>query len=131
MKAYVDTCIVIYHVEGATATMSAARAAFASLGAQDSACASPLVRMECLVKPLRGQDHALQAAYEADLAALQMLHMAAGVFNLAAELRARHGMKTPDALHAACAIRHGCDELWTNDQRFSLLGSRIRVRLVQ
>jgi predicted nucleic acid-binding protein len=111
--------------------MSTARAAFASLGERDSACASPLVRMECLVKPLRLQDHALRAAYEAELGGLQMLTMIADVFDLAAELRARHPMKTPDALHAACAIRHGCDELWTNDQRFSSLGARIRVRLVQ
>jgi predicted nucleic acid-binding protein len=87
--------------------------------------------MECLVKPLRQRDEALRAAYEAELGGLQMLEMVADLFGLAAELRAQHGMKTPDALHAACALRHGCDELWTNDQRFSLLGSRVRVRLVQ
>lgn len=130
MNVYVDACVVIYRVEGAPTLMSAALAAFASLGPEDVVCASPLVRMECLVKPLRAQDQVLRAAYEAALGSLCMLDMTADVFNLAAELRARHGLKTPDALHAACAIHHGCGELWTNDQRLSSLGSRIRVRVV-
>jgi predicted nucleic acid-binding protein len=131
MNVYVDACVVIYRVEGDAALMSAAQAAFGTLGAQDIVCASPLVRMECLVKPLRQQDQALLAAYEAELAALRMLTMTSDVFDLAAELRARHALKTPDALHAACAIRHHCDEIWTNDQRLSSLGSRIPVRIVK
>ena len=36
----------------------------------------------------------------------------------AAELRARFGLRTPDALHLACAQHHRCDALWTNDGRF-------------
>jgi uncharacterized protein len=35
----------------------------------------------------------------------------------AAELRARYNIKTPDALHLAAAQLHGCDQLWTNDDR--------------
>jgi predicted nucleic acid-binding protein len=37
----------------------------------------------------------------------------------AAQLRARFGLKTPDALHLACAQHHGCDALWTNDGRLA------------
>jgi predicted nucleic acid-binding protein len=40
------------------------------------------------------------------------------VFLLAAQLRAAsRALKTPDAIHLAAAIHHGCDEFWTNDER--------------
>ena len=35
----------------------------------------------------------------------------------AAELRARFNLKTPDALHLAAAQCHGCEALWTHDNR--------------
>jgi predicted nucleic acid-binding protein len=35
--------------------------------------------------------------------------------DLAAELRARYNLRTPDALHIACAIDTGCDAFLTND----------------
>jgi uncharacterized protein len=41
------------------------------------------------------------------------------VYLQAAELRARFGVKTPDALHLACAQYHRCEALWTNDDRLS------------
>jgi uncharacterized protein len=50
-------------------------------------------------------------------------------FDRAAELRASHGLKTPDALHAGLAIVHGCDELWTNDQRLASIQPAIAVRI--
>ena len=38
------------------------------------------------------------------------------VFDQAAQLRASHPkLKTPDALHLATALHHGCAEFWTND----------------
>jgi uncharacterized protein len=57
--------------------------------------------------------------------------MPPAIFDLAAELRAQSSLKTPDALHAACAIHHGCDELWTNDGRLAALAGRIRTRVVR
>ncbi|HEX6441225.1 MAG TPA: hypothetical protein VF007_03495 [Stellaceae bacterium] len=36
-----------------------------------------------------------------------------------AALAARFGVRTPDPLHLGCAQYHRCDELWTNDGRFS------------
>ena len=54
--------------------------------------------------------------------------MTDAVFELAATLRARHDLKTPDALHLAAAIHHGCDELWTNDHRFDRASTDITIR---
>jgi predicted nucleic acid-binding protein len=48
----------------------------------------------------------------------------------AAELRARHGLKTPDALHLAAAQLTGCRELWTNDARFAAASRGLAVDVV-
>ncbi|MGH6877062.1 MAG: type II toxin-antitoxin system VapC family toxin [Rhizomicrobium sp.] len=37
----------------------------------------------------------------------------------AARLRASFALKTPDALHLACAHYRRCDGLWTNDERLA------------
>jgi predicted nucleic acid-binding protein len=89
------------------------------------------VRLECLVKPLRGHDTALRASYNAQFARFEVQPMPPAVFDLAADLRATFNLKTPDALHAASAIQHGCDELWTNDQRLAALSGRLRTRVVR
>lgn len=130
MRVYVDTCLVIYLIEGAPQFQSAAIAAITSASATDVFCVSDLVRMECLILPIRTNDAVRQSTFERQLALFTSLPMTAAVFDLAAELRARHNLKTPDALHAACAMQHGCDELWTNDQRFAALAPRLRVRIV-
>lgn len=54
--------------------------------------------------------------------------MDTNVFDLATDLCAIHGLKTPDALHLAAAIHAGCDESWTNDDRLAKVAAgRIRV----
>ena len=53
------------------------------------------------------------------------LEMLDAVFIDAARLRARFGLRTPDALHLACARRHRCDALWTNDHRLNAAGGAL------
>ena len=50
------------------------------------------------------------------------------VFDRAAELRARHRIKTPDALHLSAALEYGCEEFWTNDDRLASVAGGITVR---
>ena len=33
--------------------------------------------------------------------------------------QSRFGLRTPDALHLACAQHHRCEALWTNDDRLA------------
>lgn len=131
MRVYLDTCVLIYRSEGTPPFQAAARAALETLGPGDRACISDLVRMECLVKPLRLDDATLRATYQAQFAGIELLPMPSAVFDLAAELRARCSLKTPDALHAACAIHHGGGEIWTNDHRLSTLSGRLGTRVVR
>jgi predicted nucleic acid-binding protein len=78
---------------------------------------SPLVKCECLVGPMKRGDPILEQAYGAFFGSFLALDMPEPVFLQAAQLRARFGLRTPDALHLACAQHHRCDELWTNDDR--------------
>ena len=80
---------------------------------------SPLVQLECRVKPKRTGDFVLESEYEALLSKMLMLSFNDETWARATELRARFGLKTPDALHLACTPVNGCLEFWTNDDRLS------------
>ncbi|GHT88741.1 hypothetical protein AGMMS49543_27300 [Betaproteobacteria bacterium] len=86
---------------------------------------SDLTRLECLVNPLRHADTARLKQFELFFGAsdLTIVGCPGSVFSRATELRARHGLKTPDALHLAAAIEAGCEELWTNDTRLDTAAS--------
>jgi predicted nucleic acid-binding protein len=90
---------------------------------------SHLVRLECRVLPLRNDDANLVRRFDIAFDAAEFVPMPPEVFDLAAELRARNRIKTPDALHLAAAIHNGCDEFWTNDDRLASLNDRIAMRV--
>jgi predicted nucleic acid-binding protein len=84
---------------------------------------SPLVAMECLVGPLRSGDTALEADFKNAFLSFTPLQIDETVFFAAAAIRARFGLKTPDAIHLACAQHHKCSAFWTADQRFRSAGA--------
>lgn len=53
--------------------------------------------------------------------------MAEPVYLAAAQLRARFNLRTPGALHLACAQAHGGDALWTNDDRLAAASHGVAV----
>lgn len=115
---YLDTCMVIYLAE--RHPQWSGRVANAIAGTKGARFAiSPLVKMECLVGPARRGDPVLQREYAEAFELFAALTMPEQVFLQAAQLRARFGLKTPDALHLACAQHHRCDALWTNDNRLA------------
>jgi uncharacterized protein len=115
---YLDSCLVIYLVESHSALGAAVAAAMAH-ATQARFCISPLVKCECLVGVLKRGDANLQRTYADLFGNFVLLDIPEPVFLRAAELRARSGLRTPDALHVACAQHHRCDELWTNDDRLT------------
>ena len=115
---YLDACLLIYLAERHPRWGKRVSGAMAeALGERFGI--SPLVKCECLVGPLERGDLVLQRAYANLFALLVPLAMPEPVFLQAAELRARFGLRTPDALHLACAQHHGCEALWTNDNRLT------------
>jgi predicted nucleic acid-binding protein len=93
-------------------------------------CVSPLVRLEVLVKPMRLRDTPLVQAFEHALSDQEWLPMNDAIFALALTLRAQHGIKTPDALHLATALHHGCTEFWTNDNRLKAAAGTLAVNVL-
>lgn len=126
---YLDTCLLIYAIENHPALAGRLQTRFASMPPEVFAI-SPLVKHECLVKPLRDGDLRLAKRYEVGLGQLVLLEMSERVFMDAARLRAQHGLTTPDALHLACALVHGCDALWTNDERLTKAGHGLAVNVL-
>jgi predicted nucleic acid-binding protein len=127
-KVYLDTCCVIYLLEdvpGFSATM------LAHLASNPDAilCVSPLVRLEVLIKPLADGNQTLANDYQDFLAAQQWLTISDAEFARAAELRATHRLKTPDALHLATANRYACAEFWTNDDRLKQAAAELSVNI--
>jgi predicted nucleic acid-binding protein len=127
---YLDACLIIYLVEehprwGAPVARAMIQEPEARFGA------SPLTKCECLVAPYKRSDPVLRRAYLEFFDRLVPLPMPDEVYIQAAELRARFGLKTPDALHLACAQHNRCVALWTNDDRLAHAGRGLSRNLTQ
>ena len=92
---------------------------------------SDLTRMECRVLPLRLQDRELLDRYDAffSLPECGRAALDCAVFDLATHIRAQDGLKTPDALHLAAALRAGCNQFWTQDDRLAKAAAQ-RIQVV-
>lgn len=118
-KIYLDSCIAIYVVEAHPHYASKMLAQLNALQAVQI-CYSPLVCLECLIKPLQAKNQPLQNLYAQFWAPQQSLSPADEIFMRAAQIRADFpSVKTPDAIHLATALHYGCDELWIHDDRLT------------
>ena len=122
MRIYLDAAPVIFLVEGVAGVCDHIAARLRSgVQAGDIFVASDLTRFECRVHPLKsGNTNALQA-FEQFFAGREVLLEAIprSAWDMAAEVRAQHGLRTPDALHVAAAVTLGCELLLTADERLS------------
>ena len=109
MTIFLDANIIIYGVEAvepfATQVVATVQELVAEYPDADFAV-SRLSVMECLVKPLREQNTTDIDRYRSFFAsvALQIIEVSALVIETATLLRARHGLRTPDAIQAASAL---------------------------
>jgi predicted nucleic acid-binding protein len=81
---------------------------------------SELLVLEALVGPMKKNDAVLLDAYERVFRAgeVELIPVSLQILRDAAELRARHSLKTPDAIHAASALARRCTLYLTNDAGF-------------
>ena len=81
---------------------------------------SPVLVTEALTKPLRDGNTEIELQYRELFASnvVRLLDASYQVFEDAARIRADTRLKTPDALHAATALRAGCTLFITNDTDF-------------
>lgn len=129
-RPYVDACLLIYWVERSGPVAEAA-VRWLENRPEEAMCVSPLTRLEVLVHPTRHGNHVLVQSYEALLAKQTWLPIGDEIFAHALTLRAQHGLKTPDALHLATALHHGCTEFWTNDNRLKAAAGALAVNVLE
>ena len=76
---------------------------------------------EILVQPLRVGNTDLAEQYHDILVTRDdyvLVEVSTDIAISAAAIRARYSLRTPDAVHAATAVRTGCDAILTNDSDF-------------
>ena len=120
-RVYLDSCIIIYLVEEHSTYAPQLENRLLNVGSLGLAF-SPLSEMECLVMPLRNRNQALIDKFRGWFQQAEFLLLEREVFQRAAALRADYpSLKTPDAIHLAAALHHGCAEFWTNDDRLDAI----------
>jgi predicted nucleic acid-binding protein len=135
MILFLDANIIIYRVEAVEPFNQQVLATLQELVAKDpnaGFAVSRLSMMECLVKPLRDHNTANIERYRGFFASagLQIIEISALVIETATLLRARHGLRTPDAIQAASAISiKGPITFLTGDRQFRKIPG-LNVRLV-
>lgn len=126
MRLYLDSCVLIYALEGSDQLRRHTLQQLEHYGDTDWVI-SDLVRMECLVGPLRSADQIRLLAYRSFFSDCSVVPLHPDVLERAAELRASTRLQTADAIHLAPAMHWGCDALLTNDRAFQLSAAPIEV----
>ena len=134
MIAFFDASALICLVEGKEPFSEKTRQALGALAQRHpdlAAATSRLSWLECRVGPMKANDTAALAAYDAFFARpdLRWVELSKEVIELAAVIRVKHGLRTPDALHAASCLQLGPDHVFlTGDKTFRRVhGLNVRV----
>ncbi|MGG6269325.1 type II toxin-antitoxin system VapC family toxin [Leptolyngbya sp. AN03gr2] len=126
-RIYLDTNVWIYAVESYPSFIQDLTALLQSIDqGHQVAITSELSLAEVLVKPLREKDQARQDAYKRAIVNRNNVFVVPVLRELlidAAQVRADIGLKLPDAIHVATAMRSQCTTFLTNDDRLKSLGS--------
>lgn len=122
---FIDTAPFIYLIERHPRYHPIIRPVFESLSAGSFAGATSVVTLlEVLVQPLRQGRADLAREYRSILtesSGLRLVPVTAEMAEMAADLRARHGIRAADAIQAAAGIRQDCAVFITNDARLKCL----------
>ncbi|MBM3790518.1 MAG: type II toxin-antitoxin system VapC family toxin [Acidobacteria bacterium] len=125
-----DTPPFIYFIEEHKEYLAIVRPLFAAMTeGRLRGVVSALTLLETLVLPYRSGNAALAGHYEGFLtrsSGLRMHGITVDVLRAAAQLRAVHNIRTPDAIHLATAMIARCPVYLTNDRNLpSIPGIRI------
>lgn len=112
MIAFFDASALIYLIEGKPPFASRVREELAAVAKRHPDLGSAVSRLswlECRVGPMKTNDNAVLAAFDAFFARpdLVWVELTREVVELAAAIRVKHGLRTPDALQAASCLQLG------------------------
>ncbi|MDZ4722173.1 MAG: type II toxin-antitoxin system VapC family toxin [Roseiflexaceae bacterium] len=118
-QLYLETAPLIYYVEEHPTYLATMDALIAAVDQASIVLVSSVITLtEVLTQPIRLGNTQLVQSYRSILSnsnGFRLLAVTAETADVAANLRARYALRTPDALHVATAITTGCDALVTND----------------
>ncbi len=119
LRLGIDTAPFIYFVERHPDYLGLMREIIRRIDAGEIEAVSSVVTLtEVLTHPLRFKNVSLAQRYRDVFYRsrnFRLLPIDAAIAEVAADLRARYNLRTPDALQLATAIRAGCDAFLTND----------------
>lgn len=135
MIVFLDASAVIYRIEAAQPFANRVRDELTTLAAEHPQLTLALSRLswlECRVGPLKLNDQETLARYDSFFRQpdLVWVELSRQVVEKATSLRSSHGLRTPDALQAACCLQ--CDRpavMLTGDSAFQRIGE-LQVTLV-
>jgi predicted nucleic acid-binding protein len=124
-RVYLDTNVIIAITENQSEIGEGQKRLIKSfLNKETNGMTSEITLAECLVRPVRELNQALIELYLELLTAGSDLFIAGIDTNVlieAANVRARHKIKLPDAIHIATAQLSNCTTFVTNDHRLANL----------
>jgi predicted nucleic acid-binding protein len=122
---FFDASALIYLIEGKAPFAAKVRKELAAVLAKQPATVAAVSRLtwlECRVGPMKCNDKASLAVFDAFFARsdLVWVELTKEVVELAAAIRVRHGLRTPDALQAASCLQLDGEHLFmTGDKAFA------------
>ncbi len=118
-RLYIETAPLIYYVEENPSYVLKMDVFIAAVDtASIEAVSSVITLVEVLPHPIREGNTTLEQEYRTILSYsgnFSLLPVTMQIVDIAAGLRARYNLRTPDALHVATALEAGCDAFLTND----------------
>jgi predicted nucleic acid-binding protein len=121
-RVYLDSSILIYTVEVNLTFWKTLEVLWRKFSEGEVLLiSSELIITEVLVKPLKSQNQQSIDSYNKLLfdSGIELIPITRSLLISATNLRAKHNLKTPDAIHAATAIDNNCNRLLTNDKGFN------------
>ena len=128
MIAFFDASALIYLIEGKEPFAGTVRKELAVLARKYpdlGAAVSRLTWLECRVGPMKANDGAVLATFDTFFAKPELIwvELTKDVVELAAAIRVKHGLRTPDALQAASCLQLGEGHLFfSGDTTFRRVG---------
>jgi predicted nucleic acid-binding protein len=121
-RVYIDSSILIYTVEVDLKFWKILEVLWRKFAEGEiSLISSELIITEVLVKPLKSQNQQSIDSYNKLLfdSGIELIPITRSLLIAATNLRAKHNLKTPDAIHAATSIENNCNRFLTNDKGFN------------
>ena len=117
MIAFFDASALIYLIESKEPFASKVRKELATSTRKHpdlGVAVSRLTWLECRVGPMKTNDSATLMAFDTFFARADLIWMelTRNVVELAAVIRVKHGLRTPDALQAASCLQLGADHIF-------------------